>query len=122
MPPSEAASWSERLRRTLRCYDEPLLRQVAARLFKPRNQWPADELIERSLGTVANPPVLDRRLADLDPAARQLLGLIGRSRQPRWQVGNLVELLVTLGHPDGLAPVLAALRAGLLYPDVAPAA
>src|SRR5262245_33129369 len=115
MPPSEAASWSERLRRTLQCYDEPLLRQVAARLFKPRNQWPADELIERSLGTVENPPVLDRRLADLDPAARRLLGLIGRSRQPRWRVGNLVELLVALGHPDGLRPVMTALQAGLLY-------
>jgi hypothetical protein len=122
MPPTEAASWSERLRRTLGCYDEPLLRQVAARLFKPRNQWPADELIERSLSTVENAPVLDRRLADLDPAARQLLGLIGRSRQPRWQVGNLVELLLALGHPDGLRPVITALQAGLLYPDVAPAA
>src|SRR5262249_6865623 len=61
-------------------------------------------------------------LADLDPAARQLLGLIGHSHQPRWQVGNLVELLVALGQPDGLAPVVSLLQAGLLYPEIAPAA
>ncbi len=120
MPPTELASWSERLRRTLQCYDEPLLRQVASRLFKPRNQWPTEELIERSLNTIQNPAVLDRRLADLDSSSRQLLGLIGHSRQPRWQVGNLVELLVALGHPDGLSPVVSLLQAGLLYPEVAP--
>jgi hypothetical protein len=118
--PTDLATWSDRLRRTLQCYDEPLLRQVAGRLFKPRNQWPAEELIERSLHTVQNAAVLDRRLADLDPAARQLLGLIGHSRQPRWHVGNLVELLVALGQGDGLLPITRLLQAGLLYPDVAP--
>jgi hypothetical protein len=121
MPPTAPATWSDRLRRTLACYDEPLLRQVAGRLFKPRSQWPAEELIERSLNTVHNPAVLDRRLADLDPAARQLLALIGHSRQPRWQVGNLVEMLVALGHGDGLGAVVSLLQAGLLYPEIAPA-
>ncbi len=116
--PTDPAAWSDRLRRTLQCYDEPLLREVAGRLFKPRNQWPTDELIERSLAAVQNAAVLDRRLADLEPAGRQLLALIGHSRQPRWAVGNLVELLVALGHPDGLAPVVHLLQAGLLHPDL----
>src|SRR4051812_1036965 len=100
--PTDAVAWTDRLRRTLQCYDEPLLRHVAGRLCKPRNHWPAEELIERSLAAVQNAPVLDRRLADLEPAGRQLLALIGHSRQPRWAVGNLVELLVALGQPDGL--------------------
>ncbi|MCC6418386.1 MAG: helicase-associated domain-containing protein [Gemmataceae bacterium] len=117
MPPLDPAVWSDRLRRTLLRYDEPLLRQVAARLFKPRNQWPADELSQRSIATLQNAPVLDRRLADLEPACRQVLALIGHSRQARWPVGSLVELLVTLGQPDGLQPILTLLRAGLLYPD-----
>jgi hypothetical protein len=118
--PTDSVPWSDRLRRTLECYDEPLLRQVAARLFKPRSQWPAEELIERSLNTVQNAPVLDRRLGDLDPPARQVLGLIGHSRQPRWHVGNLVELLVLLGHGYGMLPIIRLLQAGLLYPDLAP--
>jgi hypothetical protein len=108
--------WSELLRRTLAVYAEPLLRQVAARLVRPRNQWPADELIARSLATVANPAVLDRRIKELDPAARQLLALIGHSRQPMWALGNLVEMMIALGHPDGLKPAFDLLSAGLLYP------
>src|SRR5262245_62752632 len=96
--------WSELLRHTLAAYAEPLLRQVAARLVRPRNQWPVDELIAKSLATVANPAVLDRRLKELDPAARQLLALIGHSRQPVWALGNLVEMMIALGHADGLKP------------------
>src|SRR5438093_188647 len=102
---TDPAFWSEHLRRTLKRYDEALLRQVAGRLCKPRNQWPPAELIDRSLATLENPAVLDRRLGDLDLAGRRLLALIGHSRQPRWPVGNLVEMLVTLGAPDGLQPV-----------------
>src|SRR6266511_2826178 len=78
--PTDPATWSEYLRRTLQCYDEPLLRQVVGRLCRPRNQWPAAELIERSLNTLQNPAVLDRRIGDLSPAGRQLLALIGHSR------------------------------------------
>src|ERR1051326_2376153 len=118
MPLVEPASWSERLRQTLACYDEPLLRQVAAKLYRPRSQWPVDELIDRCLQTLDNAPVLDRRLQDLDPPARQLLALIGHSRQPTWPVGNLVEVLVMLGHADGLTPVRQLLEAGLLYPQI----
>jgi hypothetical protein len=112
----DASSWSEQLQRTLSRYDEALLRAVAAKLLKPRNQWPIDELIARSVTTATNPAVLDRRLKELEPAARQLLALIGHSRQPRWAMGNLVEMLIALGHTDGVGPVLALLQTGLLYP------
>src|SRR5262249_15440986 len=50
------------------------------------------------------------------PAARQVLALISHSRQPCWNLGNLVELAIALGHGDGLQPVLELLGAGLLYP------
>jgi Helicase conserved C-terminal domain len=118
MPPIDTSTWSARLRSTLQRYDEPLLREVANKLCKPRNQWPAEELIDRCLATMDNPTVIDRRLSDLDLASLQLLALIGHSRQPRWRVGNLVEMAVALGHDDGLAPVVALLEAGLLYPDL----
>jgi len=111
-----ADAWLERVRRTLEAYDEALLRQVTGKLVKPRNQWPPDELIERSLATVANAPVIDRRVQDLEPAERRLLALIAHSRQPHWGLGNLVELLISLGHTDGLPPVLHLFEAGLLYP------
>src|SRR5262249_6960046 len=44
--------------------------------------------------------------------------LIGRSRQPCWPVGSLVEMLTALGHADGLAPVQSLLETGLLFPVV----
>src|SRR5437660_6187946 len=108
-----AEYWSDLLQRTLAVYAEPLLRRVAARLVRPRNQWPVDELIARSVATVANPAGVDRRLKELDPAARQVLALIGHSRQPVWALGNLAELAIALGHADGLKPALDLLSAGL---------
>jgi hypothetical protein len=112
------AYWSDHLRRTLQSYDEPLLRAVAAKLFKPRGQWPAEELIERSLASLANAAVIDRRLEDLDLAGRRLLACMGHSRQPRWMLGQLVELLDALGHGEGLLPIFTLFEAGLLYPDL----
>lgn len=114
----DPASWSELQRRTLECYDEALLRQVAARLVKPRNQWPVEELIDRGVATLENPVVIDRRVQELTLPARRVLGLIGHSRQPYWQLGNLVELTIALGHDDGLQPALELLEAGLLYPNL----
>src|SRR6185437_2305869 len=35
-----------------------------------------------------------------------------------WNLGNLVELTIALGHSDGLQPVLELLEAGLLYPSL----
>lgn len=108
--------WSDLLERTLRRYDEPLLRDVANRLIRPRNQWPVDDLIARCVATTNDIPIIERRLKDLEPAGRQLLAVIAHSRQPRWGLGSLVELVIALGHADGLAPVLDLLAAGLLYP------
>jgi len=113
-------TWTEQLRQTLHSYDEGLLRQVANRLCKPRNHWPVDELIDRCLAAVGNPAVVDRRLKELDEPGRNLLALIGHSRQPRWQVGNLVELSVALGNSDGLQAVQTLFEAGLLYPELTP--
>jgi hypothetical protein len=116
----DPASWSDVLRRTLARYEEKLLRLVATRLVKPRNQWPAADLIDRILDATANPAVIDRRLKDLEASGRQVLALIGHSRQPCWAFGNLVELLVALGHVDGVRPLLDLLESGLLYPLVVP--
>ncbi|HTU91509.1 MAG TPA: helicase-associated domain-containing protein [Gemmataceae bacterium] len=118
MPVVDPAYWSELQRHTLASYDEALLRQVAARLVKPRNQWPIEDLVERGAAVMSNPAVIDRRLEDLTPPARRVLALIGHSRQPYWNLGNLVELTIALGHGDGLQPVLELLDAGLLYPHL----
>jgi hypothetical protein len=120
MPLPDPESWSDRLVTTLRRYDEALLRKVAGRLVRARNQWPTEDLISRSVETINNPAVLDRRLADLEPAGRQLLALIGHSRQPCWALGNVVEMMMALGQEDGLKPVFDLLEAGLLYPLLAP--
>src|SRR5260370_4185776 len=112
-------TWSDCLRQTLRSYDEGLLRQVADKLCKPRNHWPVDELIDRCLGAVSNPAVVDRRLKELDEPGRCLLSLIGHSRQPRWQVGNLVEMAGALGQSAGLEARRSLFEARLLYPLLA---
>lgn len=114
----EPEAWSAYLRETLQRYDAGLARSVMERLCRPRNQWPVDELIDRGLATLSNAAVIDRRLAELGQAERRLLGLIGRSRRPRWRLGGLLELLAALGHADGTAPVFQLFQAGLLYPDL----
>jgi hypothetical protein len=113
---SEHAPWVEPTRTAFSRYDEALLRLVAGKLFRPRNQWPADELVDRSVETLANPPVIDRRLRELPPSSRQLLAIIGLSRQSHWSVGQLLALLATLGHAEGLAPILVLLDSGLGTP------
>jgi hypothetical protein len=115
----DPAYWSDKVRRTLQRYDEPLLRRVASRLFKPRNQWPREELVERSVATLSNAPVVDRHLARLGTSPRKLLALLGHSRQPRWKLGGLLELLAALGHAEGVQPALELLEDGLLYPELA---
>src|SRR5262245_16877006 len=97
------------VRASLARFDDSLLRAVAAKLFKPRSQWPADELIDRAVEALSNAPVIDRRLKDLPDSARHLLAAIGLSRRTEWPVGQVVALLATIGHAEGLAPILAAL-------------
>jgi hypothetical protein len=120
MPVTPDEHWSARCRDALTAYSEPLLRAVAAKLVKPRVNQPADELIEKSVGVFANPPVIDRRLRDLPEPARKLFALVGLSRQHRWKVGHLITLLSALGHHEGFAPVADALGAGLLFPELPP--
>lgn len=121
MPLTDPSHWTEEFRRVLSCYDESLLRQVAAKLVKPRSQWPAAELIDRCLAILENTPVIDRRLKELEPIQRQLLALIGHSRQSLWKLGSLVELAIALGQADGLSPILHLCEAGLLCPQLPPA-
>ena len=117
MPPT-ADPWTDRARDALSRYAEPLLREVASRLVKPRTPIPADELADRCVATLTNPPVIDRRIKEQPVAARKLLALVGLSRRPTWRIGHLVPMLASLGHAEGLAPAVALLQAGLLYPDL----
>jgi hypothetical protein len=120
MPIFDANFWSERCRQVFHRYAESLLRQVAAQLYRQRNRWPLEELLVRCVDTFSNPAVIDRRLADLDPAPRKVLALIGRSRRPMWQMGQLLEMLSALGNAEGPRPVFALLEHGLLLPDSSP--
>lgn len=108
--------WTDEVRKTLESYDESLLRKVAARLVKPRTQLAAEELIERSLQALVNPAVVDRRLGDLEPPCQQLLQFVAASRQPRWRMGSLLEMLTVAGCEPQPAQVLDLMEAGFLYP------
>jgi hypothetical protein len=118
MAPTDPAAWTDRLKQTLQRYDPALVRAVATRLVKPRNEWPVEDLIERCAAVADNTPVIDRRLRELDPAARRVLALLAHSRQPRWRLGSLLEFLAALGHAEGPRPVFTLFEAGLLYPDL----
>jgi hypothetical protein len=120
MPPPVDPDWSSVCRAALARYSEPLLRAVADKLVRPRTKLGADELLDKATATLTNAPVIDRRIKEQPPAARKLLALVGLSRQPRWAVGHLLALLAALDHSDGLAPVLALLETGLLFPQVGP--
>ena len=61
MPSADLTYWSDKARQVMERYDEPLLRQVAAKLFKPRSQWPVEELVERNLAILDNVALIDRR-------------------------------------------------------------
>jgi hypothetical protein len=115
-----AENWTEHTRHTLTRFDEALLRHVAHKLCKPRNQWPVHELLDRVTAALGNAAMLDRRLKEVPVESRRLLAAIGRGRQTRWPLGSLVELVVTLGAEDGLAPIVALLESGLLLPELFP--
>src|SRR5947209_10033458 len=104
-PYSATGAWSDRLRHTLERYSDGLLRQVASKLVKPRSQWPVAELIDRAVDALDNAAVIDRRLHELDLPARRLLAFMGHSHQPRWKLGNLLELLGAVGNEQGPQPV-----------------
>ena len=119
MPPLlENEVWSQRVRDTLSRYADPLIRDVVAKLVKPRTTLPADELVDRCFNTLLNPPGIDRRIKDLPDAARKTLTLIGLSRRPTWKVGHLIMMLASVGHTDGFGPILTLLEMGLLCPEL----
>lgn len=115
--PTATDIWTDAVRSALTAYSEPLLREVAGNLLKPRNPLPLDELPDRILATLANPPMVDRRIQSLPPAARTVLAVIGLTRRPKWKVGHLLTVSASLGHSDGYAPLRALLDVGLLYYD-----
>ena len=80
-PTTDDAPWITRAGAALEHYAEPLLRAVAGRLIRPRNQWPPEELRERIAAALEDAVILDRTLRTLSPASRRLLKLIGLSRQ-----------------------------------------
>ena len=49
----EFKTWTDRVRAVLESYDDKLLRGVANRLCRPRNQWPAAELIDRAAASIS---------------------------------------------------------------------
>lgn len=108
----------ERVGRVLGCYSEVLRRSVAGQLVKPRTNVDAEELLNRCLATLQNPPVIDRRVRDLSDASRKLLAVIGSCQRDRWEVGNLVQISASIGHAEGLIPIENLLKAGLLFPDL----
>ena len=115
--PSDPEQLTAPARAALDGYTETLRRAVAATLIKPRNPIPVDELTDRVLATLANPPVVDRRVRDLPAAARQTLAVLGLTRRPRWKIGHLLTTLSALGHTEGYAPIRTLLETGLLYPE-----
>lgn len=114
----DADVWSVRVRDALSRYSEPLLRLVASKLIKPRTTQPVEDLIDKSVAALGNPPVIDRRIRDLPPASRKLLAIVGLSRQPGWRVGHLLTLSAALGHAEGFTPIAAMFEAGLLFPEL----
>ncbi len=112
--------WSLLCREALARYGEPLLRSVADKLLRLRTKQPAEELLEKAVATLTNPPVIDRRIKEQPVASRKLLAFMGLSRQPRWKVAHLLTLLATLDHNDGFTPVQTLLETGLLFPELPP--
>lgn len=113
-------NWQADVRSILERYDESLLRPVATRLCRPRNQWPVQELIDRSIATLENPAVVDRRLKDIPAPTRRVLAVLRQSGQIRWSVANLCEIGALLGMPIGHEAVVELIEAGLAFPNFGP--
>jgi hypothetical protein len=111
---------TEKMRDLFTRYSEELQRAVAAKLVKPRTAIPADELVDKLVSTLLNPPVMDRRLSELPDSARKALAVIGLSRRTTWTVGSLVLTLAALGHAEGMTPITTLLDHGLACPVLPP--
>lgn len=113
-------NWQDAVRAALSRYDEALLRPVATKLCRPRNQWPVEELIDRSLQTLVNPAVVDRRLKDIPAATRRVLAVLRQSRQIRWPVARFCEIAAIIGAGVGHEAIVELIEAGLAFPDPIP--
>src|SRR3954451_8558398 len=105
--------WIDRVRAVLTAYDEALLRPVANQLCRPRNRWPVEELIDRSVAALQNPAVLDRRLKEIPAEARRVLALLRHADLPRWPVGTLCELGALAGTTFTHETVIELIKGGL---------
>ena len=100
--------FAEIISQSLARYSDKRLEAVASKLFRPRIGQPRGELIDHIGETQKNPPVVDRLLKNLPVAPRSLMALLGRSRQPRWRIDDLLTLVSSLGCTDGF-PILETL-------------
>lgn len=115
---ADRATWLNQVQTILDRYREELVRQVAAKLIRPRQLWAVDELRDKMVAMLDDPVGIDRALKPIAPAARQVLRLVDLSRQPRWPLQSIVDLLPIVGAREGLGPVRELLDAGLIFPDV----
>ena len=116
--PSDDEAWLARVRATLERYDDSLLRIAATKLCRPRNQWPVAELIDRSLATLQNPAVVDRRLKELPAESRRVLAVLRHSRQTDWPVAGLCEIGAMLGGGFTHEAVCDLIQSGLVFPEI----
>src|SRR5207244_9473220 len=100
-------------------YAEPLLRSIAGRWQRLRNQWTGDEVRERLQEALTDPVAVDRTLKTVSPTARRLLRLMAIARQTHWRLRALADFLAVLDPGEGVAAVRELLDAGLLYPQLA---
>ncbi len=106
------------IRQTFEHYNLVLRRSVLSALVKPRQPLELDDLAEKAISVMVNPPMIDRRLRDVPSVSRKVLAIMAITRNYRWPIGDLLQVLVTLGHHEGLSPIQTLLEAGLLYPDL----
>lgn len=116
-----ASDWAGTAAAILSRYSPELLEAVAAAVVKPRGAIAPEDRVERILGALDSPVVIDRRLRELSEAslpARHLLALLAHARASRMPLADAVSLVAALGHPDPLSGVRVALECGLLLPDL----
>jgi len=117
--PAES-DWARVIRRAFERYDDTLLGEITTRLIKPRTTQSREELVQRSIDFFENPVQLDRRIQALEPSSAVLLEIAAKTRQNRWFVGTLAEMVLTLGWDEGIKPVLGLVEAGLAFPWFGP--
>ena len=109
----------ETVRDTFERYEAVVRLTILSALAKPRQPMEMDDLTDKAMNVLLNPPVIDRRIRELPGACRKLLAVMAITRNYRWRIGDMLQVLSTLGHHDGLVPFLTLMENGLLYPALA---